>query len=160
MQNSTPFLSALHEWIEVFMRRSMRGFILYSKASGLSMSQIHALFQIQRRGSNVSDIGDELGVTNAAASQLIERLVQEGTIVRSEDPHDRRVKQLVLTEKGLQILKETAQSRQAWLSELNDLLSPAEQEQVIAVLRLLIEKINQLDQTPSQNEIFEEPFKV
>ncbi len=142
------------------MRRSMRNFILYSKASGLSMSQIHVLFQIHRRGLTVSEIGDELGVTNAAASQMLDRLVQEGLIVRSEDPHDRRVKQLVLTEKGRKILDETIQSRQAWLHDLSNRLSPAEQEQVIAALHVLIEKVEQLDQTPNPKEILEEPSKA
>ena len=103
MLPTDPFVASLWEWIEVFMRRSMSNFILYSKESGLSMSQIGALFQIRRGASGVSDIGDDLGVTSAAASQMLERLVQQQLILRSEDPHDRRVKQIVLTEKGRQI---------------------------------------------------------
>jgi DNA-binding MarR family transcriptional regulator len=143
MSLTDPFIVTLHEWVGVFMRRSMRNFILYSKESGLSMSQLGALFHIHRGASGVSDLGDGLGVTSAAASQMLERLVQLKLITRSEDPHDRRVKQLVLTEHGSQILQESLEARQGWLNDLADLLLDDEKEQVIAALQILIEKSQQ-----------------
>ena len=94
------------------MRHSMHSFILYSKENSLSMSQIGALFQINHGRSNVSDLSDGLGITNAAASQMLERLVQQELILRSEDPQDRRVKQFVLTGKGCRIMQESLQARQ------------------------------------------------
>jgi DNA-binding MarR family transcriptional regulator len=127
------------------MRRSMRNFILFSKESGLSMSQIGALFQINRGGSGVSDLGDGLGITSAAASQMIERLVQLELILRSEDLHDRRFKQMVLTDKGLRMLQESLNARQGWLTEMADTLSDGEKEQIMAALNILIEKANQLE---------------
>ena len=61
------------------MHRSMRHFLRYARESGLSMSQFGALFHIHRRGSSgVTDLGDHLGVTSAAASQMLDRLVQQG----------------------------------------------------------------------------------
>jgi len=141
MPSSTPFLPTLREWIEVFMRRSMRNFILYSKQQGLTMSQIGALFHLQRNGAcGVSDIADHLGVSNAAASQLLERLVQQDMVTRSEAPHDRRVKQITLTEKGRQALDESVQARQRWLEDLAHSLTQAEKEQLVAALKILIEK--------------------
>jgi DNA-binding MarR family transcriptional regulator len=146
MQSVDPFVNTLGKWIEVFMRRSMHNFICYSKEKGLSMSQVGALFRIFRGGSSsVSDIGDNLGVTNAAASQMLERLVQQGLILRTEDPDDRRVKQVVLTDKGRQILHESIAARQGWLENLAQTLSEGEREQIIAALDILIEKANQLE---------------
>ncbi len=145
MQPADPFLAALRGWIEVFMRRSMRNFILYSKESGLSMSQIGALFHIRRGASGVSDIGSDLGVTSAAASQMLERLVQLDLIIRSEDPHDRRVKQIVLTESGRRTLQESIHARQSWLEDLAKTLSDNEKEQVIAALNILNDKATQLE---------------
>jgi DNA-binding MarR family transcriptional regulator len=146
MSSADPLTVTLQEWIGTFMRRSMRSFIHYSKESGLSMSQVGALFQINHGRSNVSDLGDGLGISNAAASQMLERLVQEGLILRSEDPQDRRVKQLVLTEKGCKILEESVQARQGWLKDLVSILSPGEKEQIDGALKILIIKTNQLDQ--------------
>lgn len=149
MGSSTELTATLRECAAVFMRGSMRHLLLYAKESGLSMSQIGALLHIHRKGvSGVSDIGDDLGVTNAAASQMLERLVLQGLVVRSEDPHDRRVKQIVLTEEGQRRLKECLQARQGWLQALAGLLSPQEQQQVLVALRVLIERASQLESEP------------
>ena len=146
-----PLTTTLQEWIGVFMHHSMRSFILYSKENGLSMSQIGALFQINHGRSNVSDLGDGLGITNAAASQMLERLVQQELILRSEDLQDRRVKHLVLTDKGCRIMQESIQARQGWLVDLVAILSADEKEQIAAALKVLIDKTNQLDR-PSELE--------
>jgi DNA-binding MarR family transcriptional regulator len=146
MHSDDPFVNTLGKWIEVFMRRSMHNFISYSKEKGLSMSQIGALFRIFRGGrSSVSDIGDNLGVTSAAASQMLERLVQQGLILREEDPDDRRVRQVVLTDKGRQILQESLAARQGWLENLAYTLTDIEKEQIAAALNILIDKANQLE---------------
>jgi DNA-binding MarR family transcriptional regulator len=142
-----PLVEALHEWMHVLMRRSMHNFMLFAKEKNLSMAQINALFRLNHKGAcGVSDLGDDLGVTSAAASQLLERLVQQGLVARSEDPLDRRNKRIVLTEAGQRIVQESIQARQKWLTSLADLLTPAEQEQVEASLRLLIERAALLEE--------------
>jgi DNA-binding MarR family transcriptional regulator len=147
MQQADPFVVTLQKWIEVFMQRSMRDFLGYVRESGLSMSQLGALFQIHHReSSGVTDLGDKLGVTSSAASQMLERLVQQELILRSEDPSDRRVKQLILTEKGHQVLQESIRARQSWLSDLAETLSDREREAIIATLNILIDKANHLSQ--------------
>jgi DNA-binding MarR family transcriptional regulator len=146
MQPSDVFTATLREWVALFMRRSMRNFMQYVRESGLSMSQVGALFHIRReRGCGVTDLGENLGITSAAASQLLERLVQQELVVRAEDPEDRRVKRLFLTDKGLQTIQESINARQVWLDELTETLSVNELEQVNAALKLLIEKAKSLD---------------
>jgi DNA-binding MarR family transcriptional regulator len=151
LNSSEPLITTTRKWVESFMRRSMRDFILYAKESGLSLSQIGAMFHIHRHGAlSVSDISEELGVTNAAASQMVDRLVNQGLFSRSENPQDRRAKQIVLTEKGRQVLQGSIDARQKWLDELSALLTPAEEEQVVAALQILIEKTNQLERQPER----------
>jgi MarR family transcriptional regulator for hemolysin len=150
MELSESFVKTLMTWIEVFMRRTMRNFLLYSKQNGFSITQIAALFLIHRKGTiSVSDIGDELEITNPAASQLLERLVQQGLVVRSEDPNDRRLKQIVLSKQGEVVLHDGLQARQKWLEDLVKLMSPDEQEQVIAALNIMLEKAHQLEYQPT-----------
>jgi DNA-binding MarR family transcriptional regulator len=147
MQDADPFVVTLEKLIEVFMHRSIRNFIGYARESGLSVSQLGALFHIQHRGSSgVTDLGDDLGVTSSAASQMLDRLVQQELILRSEDPGDRRVKQLVLTGKGLQVLQESIRARQGWLPDLAETLSGSEKKAVIAALNILIDKASHLGQ--------------
>lgn len=148
MLEHASFVASFQEWIEIFMRNSLHSFILYSKESGLSMSQIGALSHIHRGCGGVSDMGENMGITSAAASQMLERLVQQGLVLRTEDPIDRRAKRLVLTEKGVQVLQESIRHRQKWLDSLADTLTPAEQEQIAAALTLLVEKSARLEQQP------------
>jgi DNA-binding MarR family transcriptional regulator len=147
MQQVDPFLVTLQRWIGVFMRRSMRHIMSYARECGLSMPQMGALFQIDRRGeSGVTDLGDDLGVTSSAASQMLERLVQQGLILRSPDPSDRRVKQITLTARGRQVLQESIRARQGWLSDLAETLSDSEKEEIITALNILIDKATHLKQ--------------
>jgi DNA-binding MarR family transcriptional regulator len=147
MAEVDPFVSTLQQWIEISMRRSMHNIFHYARENGLSMSQIAVLFHLRRgRSCGVSDLGDHLGVTSAAVSQLLERLVQGGLILRSEDPKDRRFKQIVLTDKGYQVLEEGTRARQDWLVDLGEGLSSVEKEQIMGALNLLIDKARYLGQ--------------
>jgi DNA-binding MarR family transcriptional regulator len=142
MQTDETFTTTLQEWVNVFMRRSMHNFISYARESGLSMSQVGALFHIHRGDvCGVTELGTNLGITSAAASQLLERLVQQDLILRFEDPADRRVKQLVLTDKGIQTIQESIHARQGWLDDLKGTLSTSEKDQIIAALNILIDKM-------------------
>jgi DNA-binding MarR family transcriptional regulator len=145
MHSDDSFVSILRTWIEVFMRRSMHNFLRYSKESGLSMSQIGALFHIHRESLGVSGLGDHLGISKAAASQMLERLVQQKLILRTEDPQDRRSKRIVLTEKGCRTLHKSMDARQEWLNDLATTFSTSEKEQIISVLNILIEKAKQVE---------------
>ena len=130
------------------MHRSMSGLLLFAREQGLSMSQMGALFYINRRGmSSVSDIGDDLGVTNAAASQMLERLVQNGLVARGEDPRDRRAKQIVLTESGRETIRNSMEAQQRWFVALADSMSAEERELAISSLRTLTARTGELDKT-------------
>lgn len=141
-----PFVASMQVWIGMFMQRSMRHFLQYSRDSGLSMSQIGALFHVQREGSSaVSHLGDGLGVSSAAASQLLDRLEQQGLILRVEDPKDRRAKQITLTDKGRETLQAAIHARQGWLSELAEIMTASEKAQIVAALEILIARTGQLE---------------
>jgi DNA-binding MarR family transcriptional regulator len=141
MVDENPVVAALQAWMDIFMRRSMHNFIQYCKENNISLSQMGTLFHLHHKGMcGVSGIGEHLGVTNPAASQILDRMVQQGLIARSEDPQDRRVKQIVLTEKGQKIIEGSIQARQSWWPDLENKLSDAEKEQVLAALDILIQK--------------------
>ncbi len=71
----------------------------------MSYRQMGALFQLRALGTqSVSELAAAVHLTLPATSHLLERLVQRGLIRRSENPQDRRQKQVALTEQGLQFL--------------------------------------------------------
>jgi DNA-binding MarR family transcriptional regulator len=150
MPTCDQFVSTLSEWNEVYMHNSMRNLFHYSKENRLSMSQIGALFRVFHMGNGpVSGISEELGISGAAASQMLERLVKQGLIFRSENPIDRRMKRIVLTDKGRQVLQESIAARQGWFVDLANSLSEDEKSLVVMALNILIEKANLLEINPN-----------
>jgi len=138
MSPTIVFTEVIREWSEVFMQRSMRDFRKFMEETGLSFSQINILMRLLHGGNTgVSEIGDQLGVTNAAASQAVDRLVQLGLIERTEDPDDRRAKRLVLTPKGRTLIEKGIEVRSQWVEGLTDALTPDQQSLIISALTLL-----------------------
>ncbi len=149
MPPSDPLVGLLHEWTGQLVGRSIRSLIIYMKENDLSISQVGALFQVHHGRANVSNLGEGLGITTAAASQMLDRLVQQDLIRRSEDPDDRRAKKLMLTGKGCRLVQQSLQTRQNWLAEVVEALSAREREQVAAAVKILIEKTEGLDEQPA-----------
>lgn len=147
MSEPEAFLPTLHRWMGAFMRRSMHSFIPYLKSRGISMSQFSAMIRLDHcTQCGVSEMAEHLGITSAAVSQLLEKLVQQGYIVRSEGLHDRRLKAIALTDSGRELLRDTIREREKWVAELENRLTPAEREQITAALNILIEKTNSLEE--------------
>jgi len=113
------------------------------RAAGLSMPQVFALRYIDHhRQTNISDLARALGITPAAASQLLHRLVEQGYVVREENPADRRNKRLRLTPKGENTLQSIASPAQGTTFErLLERLSAEETKQILDALELLLAKL-------------------
>lgn len=102
------------------------------------MPQISTLMRISKQGvCGVSNIGEYLGVTNAAASQMINKLVENGLLERSEDPDDRRNRLIALTPAGEALVQDFVNARYGWLHGLSDQLSQDRQEAIIGALQHL-----------------------
>ncbi|MGD0879396.1 MAG: MarR family transcriptional regulator [Anaerolineales bacterium] len=138
MSPTKVFTEVIREWSEVFMQRSMRDFRKFMDETGLSFSQINILMRLIHAGSTgVSEIGEQLGVSNAAASQAVDRLVILDLIKRTEDPADRRAKQLALTHKGHTLIESGIEARSRWVEGLTDALTPEQQTMIVSALTLL-----------------------
>jgi DNA-binding MarR family transcriptional regulator len=140
MSPTKVLTDVIREWSEVFMQRSMRDFKRFMDMTGLSFSQISILMRlVHDKGTGVSEIGEQLGVTNAAASQAVERLVQLDLIERTEDPEDRRAKRLALTQKGRALIEQGIVARSKWIEGVMDVLTLEQQSMIISALTLLNE---------------------
>lgn len=141
-----PANQPLFEWMSIFMHRSMRTWNQFAKSIGLSMQQVSILMQLHRQGSfGMSQISERFEISNAAASQLVEKLVQNKYIERAEDPNDRRAKVLQLTSKGRELIDTGVAERHRWLDELMKHLSASERAKVNEGLSILIEVAKKLE---------------
>jgi len=146
MPETKPFPEVLRRWTEVLAQRNIREFKQFMDEEGLSPSQAHTLLRLYYGDTcAVSQVAAHLGITEAAASQMAERLVQRGLMERTEHPDDRRVKQLALTAAGRAMVEKTIARRQHWLERLTNELAPQEQAVIATALTTLIEAAQRLE---------------
>jgi len=149
MTNQVQFNQAIRSWMDVFMHRSMRGWGLFAKSLGLSLPQFSVMMQLLHRGAfGMSEISERFEVTPAAASQLVDKLVQNGFVVREEDPHDRRAKLLNLTDKGRDIIQQGMKERYLWVDHLAEKLTDEELVQVSEALDIMTRALESLESEP------------
>lgn len=73
---------------------------------GLTLAHVRLLTMVDwSADETVSDLALYLGVTPAAASKSVDRLVQRGLLRRSPSPDDRRAHLLALTDAGRRLLE-------------------------------------------------------
>ncbi len=140
MTKPDPFSKSVHDFMDVFMQRSMHGWSHFVKSTGLSMQQFSILMQLHYRSHcGISDISERFEITSAAASQLADKLVQSGLIERVESPEDRRAKLLTLSVKGKNLIERGVEERYRWMDKLAVEMNPQDQKKVTNALVILTE---------------------
>jgi MarR family transcriptional regulator, organic hydroperoxide resistance regulator len=146
MSNSSPFSQEIRQTIGLLAHRAFHEQGHYLKSAGLSMAQFGILMQLHsRQQCGISDIGNRMEISNAAASQLVEKLVQNEFVERTEDPQDRRAKQLKLTDKGRALIETSLQARSRWMDDLIAVLTPEESAIVSQGFSILAEAAKRID---------------
>jgi DNA-binding MarR family transcriptional regulator len=107
---------------------------------GLSMPQMVTLHILRDRGpQTISAIADKLDLSLAATSHLVERMVQQRLVIRSEDAVDRRQKRVSIDDGGRAVLdrliearfREASQMMAALPTELRGQLAVALEQAVV-----------------------------
>ena len=123
--------------LEHVLAHVIEDFMQFMRQTGLSRPQIHALLHIYHADEcPISEIGGLSDSSPAAASQLVERLVQQGLVLRTEDPDNRRAKRLRLTSKSLRLIDQGVASNR-FLADLMARLPPKQRETVHAAFGYL-----------------------
>jgi DNA-binding MarR family transcriptional regulator len=151
MISHPQFVQAIRQFMDIALHHSMHERLHFAKALGLSMPQFSILMQLHYRGNcGVSDISDRFDITSAAASQLVDKLVQSRLIRREEDPDDRRAKLLNLTEKARELIQQNIEQRYRWVDQLAGKLTAEESEKVAEALNLMTQAAKDLEMEPAQ----------
>ena len=140
MKDLKDIRPVIRQWMEAFTMRSMHEMGRYVKTTGLSMPQFSLLMRLYYHGGcEVHDIGRHFDVSSAAASQLVDRLVHAGLVARTENPDDRRARQIELSQKGRALIDTGVEKRYRWLDDMVAALSVKERTALLASLPHLIE---------------------
>ena len=140
MDDTKKTIAIMREFMEVFIFRSMEAWRHFMKSNGLSAPQMGILMHLYHAGTHeVHAIGRHMDITSAAASQLVDRLVQEGLVERSESAEDRRVRRITITEKGRALIGKGVSERTRWVEDFVALMPKGERARVFDALPVMIE---------------------
>ncbi len=90
---ASTLVDAIHAGVEA------RGFTGLRPAHGFTFARIAA------EGATIVEIGEHLGVTKQAASQLVDELLRRGYVASGPHPRDARAKLITLTERGREVTR-------------------------------------------------------
>ena len=111
------------------------------------MPQFSIMMQLHHKGAcGMSEVSERFEITPAAASQLVDKLVQSGFIKREEDSNDRRAKVLDITDKGRELIQRGIEERYRWVDQLVEKLTAEQKAKVSEALVLLTEAAQEIDQ--------------
>ena len=98
----------------------------------LSFSQVRAIFALTTRGTPIpiNELAHELGMSMATTGRVVDQLVNDGLIVRREDPHDRRVRRISLSEAGRTLTEKHLDARRGALRSFVEHLPPDDRQRL------------------------------
>lgn len=112
--------------------------------TGLTFTQMKALVRLSSpeatEAPTVKDVAEGLGLSLASASRAVDGLVRRGLASRVEDPDDRRVRRVSLTDDGQAIGDELMAARLAGLESFVRSLSSDERRKLDAALEVLLRR--------------------
>jgi len=118
----------------------------------LTISQLKALVLLEHHGAlAVSELARSLSVGNPAASILVQQLVDQALVERSEDARDRRRTLVSLTALGADLIsgrrRQTEENLSRWLGQLSE----AERAGLVRGLRALakVARVEQEQEAPA-----------
>jgi DNA-binding MarR family transcriptional regulator len=96
-------------------------------------------------GANLSDLAEQEGISTAALSAHVDRLVRDGLVERRRSESPRRRVGLILTDEGTRTLRSVRERRTAWLGKRLARLDPEElrrvERAVPAVVKISVEDL-------------------
>jgi DNA-binding MarR family transcriptional regulator len=113
--------------------------------SGLSMTQCKALLELGGLGQateprQVSELAETFGASVPSMSRAVDALVKERLATRVEDPDDRRVRRIAITEKGKRLVDTLVMVRQAGMEAFAATLTAAQRRKLDAAVDSLMDR--------------------
>ncbi|MGV3489642.1 MAG: MarR family winged helix-turn-helix transcriptional regulator [Tuberibacillus sp.] len=106
----------------------------------LSGPQLHLLNLLESNGHiRMSDLSEELGISQSAATALADRMIKGNYISRARSEDDRRVVKLVITDEGRKLLETFSASRDQALEKFISKLTPEEKAEFVRLCQKMLE---------------------
>lgn len=118
-----------------------------SQELDVTPAQVKVLLQLSRNEQmSVGEIADALFVSMPAASEIVDRLVDSGHLVRASDPADRRRVIVSTTTESQHAIDRLVELRRTQIRKALHRLSPEERPVAIRTLDALIAELGSYDE--------------
>jgi DNA-binding MarR family transcriptional regulator len=141
-QETAARLSALLRHVFLYDRGHQLRVI---EETGLSMTQCKALLELGGLGQateprQVGELAETFGVSVPSMSRAVDSLVKDRLATRVEDPDDRRVRRVAITEKGKKLVDTLVMVRQAGMEAFAASLTAAQRRKLDAAVDALMDR--------------------
>jgi DNA-binding MarR family transcriptional regulator len=106
--------------------------------SELPLAQLRICTILQAGPRSMTALGEELGISVSAVTQIADRLERAGLVERALESEDRRMKLLRLTGCGADLMRRRREMSVSRVEEVLERLDPAEREDSLRALRALL----------------------
>ena len=132
----------MYALLSYLMRKANVGTFNTIAELDLSFTQIKVLCALEMDGQDrsVKSLADSMSVSLPAMSRAVDGLFERGFVQREEDPTDRRMKRVRLTESGRSVPLALNEARMSALHELIGSLDGEEAESLQKALALMLER--------------------
>lgn len=140
MSNDTELIEKIFT-----LSRFMKGNMAYSSdLIHLSLLQLQTLIFLHKTtNAQMRDIAEKFKIEMPTATDLITKLVKKKLVQRNIDEKDRRMVRISLTSQGKILLTDAMKQRNKKLTRILSYLSTKDKEQLLAILSLLIVKMEE-----------------
>jgi len=153
MESQADFLKTVEDWSKLYFFQTLTDFFNSLKHSELSLLQAYALTYLFFKGPiKISELCEHMNVSPGAASQMVDRLEKFEMVARIPDPEDRRVRKVIVLDKGDKFMQESFEYSQSWLSEIPSNITPEQEVQITAVLSILMQSSSMSNQPHLQKK--------
>jgi DNA-binding MarR family transcriptional regulator len=90
------------------------------------------------------ELGELVNKTPANITRILDRLAAKNLVVRRNNPEDRRSSQVVLTERGQELVREVFTIFESFSAQLTHGITEQEQQNIIAALNRIGQNIKML----------------
>jgi DNA-binding MarR family transcriptional regulator len=113
----------------------------------LTIAQLGILFCIKTSGSTTGkQLAADMSISKGAVAQMLEALDQTGLIVREQDPEDRRIVHVSLSEAGKAKAKAMSERRKAVFKKMASVLTEDELRTMVEIQQKMVERLQALPQ--------------
>lgn len=140
MDEINPYFDRIQASLQIVIQKMQPKLLESMNALGVTPTQLFVLGFLKKQGScKVTQLAEMMDVKPSAVTLLVDRLEQNGFVLREHDKKDRRVVNISITEHGDEKLKKVMEERKAIAERYLSYLT----EEELLVMATLTEKLAQ-----------------